>query len=106
CDCATCARYSRAYLHHLTKVGEVHGWQLLTKHNLRFYHALTATMRRHVLADTFAAYHREQRDILGRGDDDHPCRPPSSRRRRRDAHALAAFEVRESAHGYATVVHT
>ena len=28
CDCTTCARYSRAYVHHLTKAGEVLGWQL------------------------------------------------------------------------------
>src|SRR5438093_9971260 len=96
CDCITCGRYSRAYLHHLTKAGEVLGWQLLTKHNLRFYHALTATMRRHVVADTFAAYYREQRDVLMRGDDEYPSRPPTVRRRRRDPHALQRFEVRES----------
>jgi queuine tRNA-ribosyltransferase len=81
------------------------GWQLLTKHNLRFYHALTATIRRHVVADTFAAYYREQRDPLMRGDDEYPSRPPTVRRRRRDPDALERFEVRESAHGYASVVH-
>src|SRR5438093_842335 len=96
CDCTTCGRYSRAYLHHLTKAGEVLGWQLLTKHNLHFYHALTATMRRHVVADTFAAYYREQRDVLMRGDDEYPSRPPTVRRRRRDPRALQRFEVRES----------
>jgi queuine tRNA-ribosyltransferase len=105
CDCTTCGRYSRAYLHHLTKTGEVLGWQLLTKHNLRFYHALTATMRRHVVADTFAAYYREQRDALMRGDDEFPSQPPTVRRVRRDPCALERFEVRESTHGYASVVH-
>ena len=105
CDCITCGRYSRAYLHHLTKAGEVLGWQLLTKHNLRFYHALTATIRRHVVADTFAAYYRERRDVLMRGDDEYPSRPPTVRRGRRDPRAPERFEVRESAHGYASVVH-
>ncbi len=42
CACPTCARYSRAYLHHLIKTGEALGWQLLAKHNLRFYHELMA----------------------------------------------------------------
>jgi queuine tRNA-ribosyltransferase len=105
CECTTCARYSRAYLHHLTKAGEVLGWQLLTKHNLHFYHALMATIRRHVLADTFAAYYRAHRDVLGGGDDEHPCRPPVVRRRRRDPRALDDFEIRESPQGFACVVH-
>ncbi len=104
CDCPTCAGYSRAYLHHLTKAGEVLGWHLLTKHNVHFYHSLTAAMRRHVLADTFAAYYREQRDTLGRGDDEHPSVAPITRRRRRDPHAMDRFEVRVSAHGFASVV--
>lgn len=106
CDCTTCGRFSRAYLHHLTKAGEVLGWQLLAKHNLHFYHALMATMRRHVLADTFAAYYRAQRDVLLRGDDAHPSRPPTVRRPRRDPRALERFAIRESPHGFASVVHT
>jgi queuine tRNA-ribosyltransferase len=40
-----------------------------------------------------------------RGDDEYPSRPPTVRRRRRDPHALERFEIRESAHGYASVVH-
>ncbi len=105
CGCTTCAGYSRAYLHHLIKAGEVLGWQLLARHNLHFYHALTAAMRRHIVADTFAAYYREQRDVLMAGDGEHPPRPPTARRRRRDAHDLDRFEIRESAHGYASIVH-
>jgi queuine tRNA-ribosyltransferase len=105
CGCTTCGRYSRAYLHHLTKAGELLGWQLLTKHNLHFYHALTATMRRHIVADTFTAYYEAQRDVLMRGDDEYPSRPPTVRRARRDPQALERFEVRESPHGYASIVH-
>ena len=45
CACPTCATYSRAYLHHLTKAGEMLGAMLLTEHNLSFYQSLMAAMR-------------------------------------------------------------
>ena len=105
CRCPTCIGYSRAYLHHLAKTGETLGWQLLTRHNLHFYHGLMAAMRRHIIADTFAAYRDEQRPSLMRGDDEHPPIAPTRRRRRRNEGALARFGVRISEHGYASVVH-
>jgi queuine tRNA-ribosyltransferase len=37
CDCTTCARYSRAYLRHLLRAGEMLGARLASIHNLRFY---------------------------------------------------------------------
>ncbi len=40
CDCTTCLRYTRAYLHHLFSVGEPVGARLATVHNLRFYSRL------------------------------------------------------------------
>ncbi len=54
CDCPTCPRHSRAYLHHLIKVREPLGWQLLGQHNLHFYHHLMREMRESILADGFA----------------------------------------------------
>ncbi|WP_425557235.1 tRNA guanosine(34) transglycosylase Tgt [Halioxenophilus aromaticivorans] len=45
CDCYTCANFSRAYLHHLDKCGEILGAQLNTIHNLRFYQAVMAGLR-------------------------------------------------------------
>ncbi len=45
CGCPTCGSYSRAYLHHLTKSGEMLGAMLLTEHNLSFYQQLMAAMR-------------------------------------------------------------
>ena len=46
CACATAARsYSRAYLHHLIKSGEILGAMLLTEHNLSFYQQLMQAMR-------------------------------------------------------------
>jgi queuine tRNA-ribosyltransferase len=37
CACPVCAQYSRAYLHHLHRAGEMLGAMLLTEHNLSFY---------------------------------------------------------------------
>ena len=45
CDCPACARYSRAYLHHLFKVGDASAERLATLHNLRFYARLFAALQ-------------------------------------------------------------
>jgi queuine tRNA-ribosyltransferase len=56
CSCPTCARYSRAYLHHLQKAGEILGAMLVTEHNLSFYQQLMAAMREAIGAGRFAAF--------------------------------------------------
>lgn len=53
-DC--CTKYSRAYLHHLIKAGEILGAMLLTEHNLTFYQQLMAAMREAISAGSFAAF--------------------------------------------------
>jgi queuine tRNA-ribosyltransferase len=45
CDCYTCKNFSRAYLHHLEKCGEILGAQLNTIHNLRYYQQLMIDIR-------------------------------------------------------------
>jgi queuine tRNA-ribosyltransferase len=45
CDCYTCANYSRAYLRHLEKCGEMLGARLGTIHNLQYYQNLMAGLR-------------------------------------------------------------
>ena len=45
CDCYTCANYSRAYLYHLSKCGEILGSRLNTIHNVRYYLRLMEDMR-------------------------------------------------------------
>jgi len=65
CACPTCAHYSRAYLHHLQKAGEILGAMLVTEHNLWFYQQLMQAMRAAIGAgrfDDFAAGFR--RDYL------------------------------------------
>ena len=65
CPCDACAKYSRAYLHHLIKSGEILGAMLLTEHNLTFYQQLMASMRAAIAEGRFAAFAAQfQRDYL------------------------------------------
>jgi queuine tRNA-ribosyltransferase len=45
CTCPTCRNYSRAYLHHVYKAGEIISSMLMTWHNLHYYQELMAGMR-------------------------------------------------------------
>ena len=56
CDCYTCQNYSRAYLHHLDKCGEILGATLNSIHNLHYYQTLMAGLRRSLEEGTFAAF--------------------------------------------------
>lgn len=56
CTCPVCAKYSRAYLHHLFKAGEMLGPMLLTEHNLSFYQQIMAGMRAAIGEGRFAAW--------------------------------------------------
>ncbi|MFB2588454.1 tRNA guanosine(34) transglycosylase Tgt [Acinetobacter sp. c1-l78] len=53
CDCYTCQNFSRSYLHHLEKCGEMLASMLGTIHNLRYYQRLTKMMRDALDAGTF-----------------------------------------------------
>jgi queuine tRNA-ribosyltransferase len=48
CACPACRHYSRAYLHHLTRAGEILGAVLLTWHNLHYYQELMAGLRQSI----------------------------------------------------------
>ncbi|MDO4427513.1 MAG: tRNA guanosine(34) transglycosylase Tgt [Moraxella sp.] len=56
CDCYTCQNFSRAYLHHLHKCGEMLSAQLGTIHNLRFYQNLMSGIRHAIEEDRFDAF--------------------------------------------------
>jgi queuine tRNA-ribosyltransferase len=56
CSCYTCRTFSRAYLRHLFKAGEILALQLATIHNLAFYLWLTRTAREHIVDGTFPAW--------------------------------------------------
>lgn len=56
CTCPVCTTWSRAYLHHLVKAGEMLGAMLMTQHNIHFYQALMQGMRDAITAGQFAAF--------------------------------------------------
>ena len=67
CPCPTCTKYSRAYMHHLIKSGEMLGAMLLTEHNLWFYQQLMAGMRAAITEGRFAAFAADfRRDYFAR----------------------------------------
>ena len=53
CDCYTCSQFSRAYLHHLERCGEILGSMLMTEHNLHYYHGLMSRLRDSIETGTF-----------------------------------------------------
>jgi queuine tRNA-ribosyltransferase len=56
CDCYTCQNFSKAYLYHLDKCGEMLGAQLNTIHNLRYYQRLMAELRQAIEENRLDAY--------------------------------------------------
>jgi len=70
CACPACARYSRAYLHHLFRAGEMLSGMLLTWHNLQYYQELMAAMRTAIAEDRFAAFEADFHARRAEGDVD------------------------------------
>ncbi len=103
CGCPTCARYSRAYLHHLTKTKETLGWQLLGKHNIHFYHQLMREIRSSILEGRFLRLYEEKRIFLHEDDLDNPVNDPGPKPKRRLA--LGAYEVHVAREGFASIRH-
>lgn len=56
CACPACRDYSRAYLHHLQKSGEILGAMLVTEHNLTFYQDLMSAMREAIGGNRFREF--------------------------------------------------
>jgi queuine tRNA-ribosyltransferase len=56
CDCYTCKNYSRGYLHHLDKCGEILGARLNTIHNLRYYQRLMKGLREAIAQGTLEEF--------------------------------------------------
>lgn len=62
CDCLACARYSRAYIHHLFRVEEMLGPVLLSLHNVRYYINWMARIRLHIRRGTFEKLRQSERE--------------------------------------------
>lgn len=61
CACYTCQNYSRAYLHHLQRCGEILSARLNTVHNLHYYLKLMAEIRQAIENQRFGAFLAEFR---------------------------------------------
>ena len=66
-DCPASRDYSRAYLHHLVKSGELLGQVLLSWHNIAYYQHLMARLRLAIIAGTLADFVLQFREGLTRG---------------------------------------
>jgi queuine tRNA-ribosyltransferase len=53
CPCPACAKFERAYVHHLVKSGELLGAMLMTQHNLWFYQRLMQGLRQAIAEQRF-----------------------------------------------------
>jgi queuine tRNA-ribosyltransferase len=69
CECAVCARYSRAYLLHLSTSGEILGAVLRSHHNIAFYLDTMRRMRQAIQLGTFNEFHKSFLRDLARGQD-------------------------------------
>ncbi len=66
CDCPTCRHYSRAYIRHLLKAGEMLGMRLAVMHNLYFYNNLMKEIRESIEEGRFSRYREENVGILSK----------------------------------------
>ncbi len=65
CQCPTCKNFSRAYLRHLFKCGEMLAMRLSVMHNLYFYNNLLEEIRASIDENRFEAFYKEKIDVLG-----------------------------------------
>ncbi len=68
CICPACRNYSRAYLHHVFRAGEMISGMLLTWHNLHYYQELMQGMRDAIATDSFAAFETAFHAMRAEGD--------------------------------------
>ncbi len=65
CDCPVCRNFSRAYIRHLMKAGEMLGMRLCVTHNLYFYNTLLEKIREELDNNNFENFYCKYREILG-----------------------------------------
>jgi len=64
CGCPACRDYSRAYIRHLLKAGEMLGLRLCVLHNLYFYNHMMEEIRTSIRTGTFEAYRKKMNESL------------------------------------------
>lgn len=68
CDCPVCRRYTRAYIRHLLKAGEMLGMRFLVMHNLYFYNNMMEEIRAAIEKGEFQAYKKAKLDGFNAGE--------------------------------------
>jgi queuine tRNA-ribosyltransferase len=69
CDCGTCSRFTRAYVHHLFRVGEILGTTLATVHNIHWFHRFMRDMRQSIIDGQFETFRRHTHDLYPEAED-------------------------------------
>ena len=65
CDCPVCWNFTRAYIRHLFKSGEMLAMRLCVMHNIYFYNTLLERIRQALDEGRFDAFYQKYREILG-----------------------------------------
>ncbi|MFN3725197.1 MAG: tRNA guanosine(34) transglycosylase Tgt [Allosphingosinicella sp.] len=65
CSCNVCATWSRAYVHHLIRAGEILGAMLMTEHNLSFYQQLMTALRAAIAEQRLTSFANDFRARYG-----------------------------------------
>ena len=68
CDCPVCRRYTRAYIRHLLKAGEMLGMRFLVMHNLYFYNNMMEEIRAAIEKGEFQAYKKTKLEGFNAGE--------------------------------------
>ena len=83
CDCYTCSRFTRAYLHHLFRVGEILAASLATIHNLHWYASFMKRMRQSIVEGRFEEFRKWVHEVYPEKKDTPAPRRKGPKKRRR-----------------------
>jgi queuine tRNA-ribosyltransferase len=79
CDCYTCTTFTRAYVHHLFRVGEILGATLASVHNIHWFHRFMRDMRQSIIEGRFAGFREEVHRVWP----EQPAQPPQPPKKNR-----------------------
>lgn len=82
CTCYTCQNFSRAYLNHLFRVGEILGASLATIHNITWFHLFMAEMRESIVRGEFSSFRKRTADMYPEKPNQTPARGGSTKKRK------------------------
>ncbi len=66
CDCPVCRSFTRSYVRHLFKAGEMLAGRLAVMHNLYFYNTLAEKIREAIENDKFDSFRKKYSELLNR----------------------------------------